>query len=257
MKKNRTAPTPQRITRAISVFAAPYIKKGDEWVWSGSFAAEKGSYGISITAKHKLTGSKHGILFDYALSCANANTENQKVAVFNITDFLTEANRKTDWHARDNALRTLEELHGLTIKLKKGTWKGIYSVIDVIKTDVNTGNVVFKFSDGIDELFTDAKKRYVDISRTITIKSGNAAELAKFLQTRGRGTYRGTIKPVNEFCIMDVVKYLHLDDTKADRSLKSVLETIRRLLNQLEEQGYPKYKRVKCLPEIYKWVKVA
>ncbi len=255
--RNRTSPTPQRITRAVSIFAAPYVKQGDDWLWSGSFGAEKGSYDISITAKHNLTSSKHGILFDYALSCANANKENGKVAIFNISDFLKEAGRKTDWLARDNALRTLEELHGLTITLKKGTWKGIYSVIDVIKTDVNTGNVVFKFSDGIDELFTDAKKRYVDISKTITIKSGNASELAKFLQTRGRGTYKGEVKPVKEFNILDVVKFLHLDDVNADRSLNSILEIIRRLLRQLEEQGYPKYKRVKGLPFIYKWVKVA
>ncbi len=257
MKRNRTAPTPQRITRAISVFEAPFIKEGDEWIWSGSFEAEKGQYGIIITAKHNLTG-RHGLFFDYALSRANATKEGgQRITSFNINEFLWEAGRKTDWNARNHAIKTIKELHGFAIRMKKGTWEGIYSVIDSIEGDVNTGEVVFKFSPSIDKLFGDTKKRFVDISRTLPIKSGQATELAKFLQARGQGTYRGKVKPVNEFYILDVAKYLHLDDPIKDKSLNSVLTTVSRLLKQLEGQGYPKYKRVKGLPFIYKWVKVA
>ncbi len=253
--KNRTTPAPHRITRSVSIFEAPLQKVDDDklglgWMWTGSVQGVNTKFDMSVQARFKLT-SKHGKMFDYALSISNASKE--KHIKFNIDDFLTESGAGHSWNNKKNAIQTLKEIQGITIGISSGARFKYFTLVTGVVGDVKTGDVEILFNNDIDNLFDLAKTRYVDMSKTIQI-GGKAPEFAKFLQANGRPLNKGFINTVKEFNIINAVQFLHLHES----SIESVIKIIEKNLRQLEKQGYPKYKRVgKILPDIYKWVKVA
>lgn len=255
MKKNRTTPTPHRITRSVSIFEAPMEKVDDKklglgWMWTGRVNGVNTGYDMSVQARFNLS-SKHGKLFDYALSVSNASKK--KHIRFNINDFLAEADMGHTWNNKKNAIETLKQLQTITIGLNSGSRFKYFTLITGVVGDIKTGDVEILFNNDIDELFEVSKKRFVDMSKTMCI-GGKAPEFAKFLQTNGRPLNNGFVNTVNEFNIIDAVQFLHLHNS----SIKSAMTIIEKNLKQLEEQGYPKYKRMShILPDIHKWVKVA
>ncbi len=267
MSKKRTTMTAHKITKQISLFNLEYEQISEVvdkklWHTGAIFRFTDGTSGdISVTTSGKLS-VHHAKGFDYIMSIANAQSKDgmlpEKVK-FNLGDLAEEIGKKNTWQERERMLILLKDLHNFTIYMRKKSFRWMFHIISGIKADMKTGEITVGFGKDYEELFTNAKKRYVEIGETLKLKGDSKAyEFAKFLQANGQG--RG--KPVNEFTYEQAANYMQYAEVNQDENgdVKSLRESNTRKISKMlktlnEESGYPKYKRIK-LEGSYIWKKV-
>ncbi len=90
----------------------------------------------------------------------------------------------------------------------------------------------------INDAFYKAGMRFVNVERSLPLRSDIAVEFTKFLQVRGQGIVRHEPIPPTTFEHSDAVYFLHLEHLSEVEQLKAIRKAIKAVGNQ----GYATYK---------------
>ncbi len=239
-RKELTAPVPHRIMKKTSIYLADQCKVDrNDFLGYEAVVPLENNQSITIRSGVNLT-AKDGRVFDYVLSQWFATKKNQpdlyemEVDVPLILEALGQKNRTEN---RLKIINNLKSVIGATIIYK---WKGgeiSFHLLDTVKIIHATNTISIKVSDTYEEAFTIAKKRYINVSKAMELKSTYAIELSKLLQANGGGV-GGSGEPKSPKVISHTVicNYLHLDP-----KVKRSTDEVRRAFNELIKVGYPKY----------------
>lgn len=265
MRSDRTAPTAGKLSKVVSLFLAPLEKVVDHpnfgtgWIWQGEIIQKDGTkFLLAIEARFKLA-SRHGQIYDYAVSRLYANRKKAKqenlklddenTVSFNIVEFLKESNKDTSWNSKRNAMKTLSELRGFTVGIATNSAESSYPLVSEIITDSSTGKCTVAFNPRFDKLFEATGTRYVNIKKALELK-GKTPEFLKFLQANGRTISKdGVARYVKTFTFAQAMQFLHCSPS----SIKSGISQIERELRKVEFAVGVKYtQKARYLWEIVK-----
>lgn len=233
--RERTVAYPHRVMNKVSVFLAPKDVVDNRYQSVVSIDDETV---LTINSQSNFN-AKDGRIFDYVLSRIQAiGLDNNSIELDTI-DVLDELRIQERTENRASVINSYENLLDVQITL---SWNGgainfglIESVEDIDGNFTKNLTLCQSFINALDE--SAAKRRYINIYRTMRAKSIYSIELAKLLQMDGGGVdTKGKPKSVKKIDHQRVCKYLCLDENSP--SSKSM---IRKSLNELAKLGYPSY----------------
>ncbi len=238
--KQKTAPMPHRIMNKTPIYLAKQCKVDrEDFLGYEAVIPLPDDQSITIRSGVNLT-AKDGRVFDYVLSQWFATKTNQpdlfemEVDVPLILEALGQKNRTEN---RLKVINHLKSVIGATIIYK---WKGgeiSFHLLDTVKIIHATNTIAIKLSDTYEDAFMQSKKRYINVSKAMELKSTYAIELSKLLQANGSGvTFNGEPKSPKEISHVKICNYLHLDP-----EVKASKDEVRRAFSELKKVGYPTY----------------
>lgn len=239
-KKERTIAYPHRLLNKISMWLLPlqYTLSSNSKYYKGIYKSDEST--ITVVSDYEIS-PQDGRVFDYVLSRIQSISLENKTINIEVKDILNELGFINRTENRDKIVQSLQKIINLTITLSWSTGSISAKLLDkVIKRDGNKELTVIlnqSFIDAMDS--SKAKMRYLNIQKTMQVKSKYAIELAKILQMSGRGVHKSTGKPnpVNEISHIDLCKYLCLDE-----KTQSSITQIRKAFKELQTYGYQNYK---------------
>ncbi len=270
IKKERTTPQPHKIVKEMSLFLGKFEPQKDNAGWAFRKELSDGDGYIEVASRQKVN-AHDGKIFDFVMSSLFARRRH----LFQGKDKLSSTSKKTldeaygeveidlsevlgfqgkTQHTKNKRaiIQSLENLVGMTIKMVKGKKSLVYSVLTSVKIDDINSNIVYvKVNEELNQAFAMAGMRFINVERSLALRSDIAVEFTKFIQVRGRGIIRNEPITVSSFTHDDAVFFLHLEHlSEADQ-----LITLRRAIKAAYNQGYQKYQMTRTSRGIV-WDKV-
>lgn len=236
-KKERTIAYPHRLLNKISMWLLP-LQSSNSKYYKGSYKSDEST--ITVVSNYEIS-PQDGRIFDYVLSRIQSISLENKTINVKVKDILDELGFINRTENRDKVVHSLQKIVDLTITLSWNTGSISAKLLDkVIKRDGNKELTIIldqSFIDAMDS--SKAKIRYLNIQKTMHVKSKYAIELAKILQMSGRGVHKSTGKPnpVNEISHIALSEYLCLDN-----KTQSSITQVRKAFKELQIYEYPNYK---------------
>lgn len=240
--RERTVAYPHRIFNKISIYLLDkiLISSAEESIKRYECVVGLGDgLELQIQSNDNFT-AKEGRLFDYIVSRIQAISKDNTELTFFTSEILSELGQANRTENRNTIIMSLHKLQNIIITLRYDSGESIISLLDQVELiDGNMEAKVTLSQSYIDSMDSDqAKKRYININRTMMTRSEYTIELAKVLQMDGRGVTIGTgvPKPVQEISQQRICSYLSLDiDSQSSKAI------LRKAFNELETLGYSKY----------------
>lgn len=240
--RERTVAYPHRIFNKISIYLLDkiLISSAEESVKRYKCVVDiEDSLELQIQSNDNFN-AKDGRLFDYIVSRIQAISKDNTELTFFTRDILSELGQANRTENRNTIMMSLHKLQNIIITLRYDGGESIISLLDTVEQlDGNMEAKVTLSQSYIDSMGSDqAKKRYINIHRTMMTRSEYTIELAKVLQMDGRGVIIGTgvPQPVQKISQQRICSYLSLDINS--QSSKIIL---RKAFNELETLGYSNY----------------
>lgn len=179
-------------------------------------------------------------MFNFVLSQWEAMRAKSKddILFIDLRGVLDALGWKNRTENRRRIISHLESMTNTTVTFAFADQYITFSTLDFVKVESHD-TVSIRVSKTFEDTIVTAKQRFINVERTMKLKSGYAMELSTLLQLDGSGVQRvtGIPSPANSITHSRVCDYLLLEyDTK------EALEEVRRAFKALEAQGYPKYK---------------
>jgi hypothetical protein len=237
--KERTVAVPQRIMNKVAISMIPMQKVDRKgfYGYEGSVVLPDGT--MTIRGSCNITAQDmrmfHFVLSQWQAMRATSNEDILFVDLKAIIKALGWTNRTEN---RRKIISHLESMTNTTITFEYEGGRITFSTLDFVKEE-DYETISLRVSKTFEESVTKAGKRFINVERTMKIKSGYAMELSNLLQLDGSGVHTGSGIPftVNSIAHSKACEYLLLE-----HGTKEALEEVRRAFKSLEAQGYPKYK---------------
>lgn len=237
--KERTVAYPHRVFNKASIYLASktHISNTN---FNGYESKTSIDSSTTLTTKSpKLFDAKDGKIFDYVLSRIQAISLTNQTIELDTVDVLKELALVNRTENRAVITNSYKNLLDVDVSL---SWAGgsidfkLLEAVNDVDGDFSKELILSQsFINAMDK--DNAKRRYINIKRTMSSKSGYTIELSKLLQMDGQGVNRnGAPIPVQKIKHSRVCTYLNLETSA------SAKVTIRKAFNELEMLGYPKYK---------------
>ena len=244
--KEKTVPVPHRIMNKTSIYLAHQVKVDrTDFLGYEAVVPLENDQSITIHSGANLT-AKDGRVFDYVLSQWFATKKTQpemlemEVDVPSILEAMGQKNRTEN---RNKLITNLKRVIGTTIIYKWEDGEILFHLLDSVRIIQDTNIIAIRISNTYEKTLSLARKRYINVSWTMNLKSTYAIELSKLLQAKGSGvTFNGEPKPPKEIAHTEICIYLHLDPGS-----KTSKDEVRRAFNELKKVGYPTYGLRNCL----------
>jgi hypothetical protein len=269
--KEITAPQPHKVVKEMSLFLGKFLPQPNNAGWSFTKDLADGSGYIKVSSRQRVS-AHDGKMFDFVMSNLFAQRkymfENEKGQIVSDVRTIDTASayesitidmldvfkyREIDnsTQNRKAIFNSLVNMVGMTVEIKNGKSKIIYSVLTSVKVDeVNPNILHVKVNDEINNAFYSAGMRWVNVERALALRSDIAVEFSKFLQVRGQGIIRNEPISPYEFSHEDVVYFLHLEHLSEDDQIR----TLRKAISAVGGQGFDTYK-MKRFASGTKWFK--
>lgn len=238
-KRERTVAIPNRIMNKVALSMIPMQKVDRKgfYGYEGSVILPEGT--MTIRGVCNITPQDMR-MFNFVLSQWEAMRATSKDDVLFVD--LKGVLEALGWKNRtENRRKIISHLESMTNTTVTFTYEGgsiTFSTLDFVKVESHD-TVSIRVSKTFEETIKAAKQRFINVERTMKLKSGYAMELSTLLQLEGSGVHKGTgiPSPVNSIAHSRVCDYLLLE-----YGTKEALEEVRRAFKSLVAQGYPKYK---------------
>ncbi len=262
--KEFTSPQPHKVIKEMSLFLGKFEAQPNNEGWSFSKILSSGVGYMKVTSIKKVN-AHDGKMFDFAMSNLYAQrhhlfkgkmkdklrtvdtTEAYNPITIDMREILKFRGMKNRTENKKAILKSFKNMVGMTVEINNSKTNLIYSILSSVKVDEANPNILhIKVNDEINEAFYKATIRFINIEKSLPLRSDIAVEFTKFLQTRGQGI-RGNIPSTpKDFKHSDAVYFLHLEKVEE----KEQLRIIRRAIKAVERQGYSIYRMERFNGEI-------
>lgn len=256
IKKQDTAMVSTRLAKRVSLFNGNFEPEpnNEGWSWGKQVveADEDGAklYRIKVSTRRKVDGLD-GKYFDYAFSKLQAINKKRKdqelepltEIELDLGEMCRVSNIASRYENKVAIADRLGKMVGFEVEIRANRKKVTFGLVRAVevKDETNTVRIVFEMKYG-KFLEGEGAGRFINMSRSMPLKSPFDVELAKFLTITGSGLDGGLNPKVRQggFTISEITQFAHLEG----RTMKTIIDTVERALRRLHTQaGYPRYKR--------------
>jgi len=187
-------------------------------------------------------GAKHGRMFHLANRVVYKNPNHE--GTIHVDEVLDELGISRRHENRMKVVNILRECKGMTITVEQGKTIRTFSLLEEADYNKETGVMSITVSKKYYDALIPFKERFIDTTPVMKLRESSeiAIELSTYLQIRGGGVDSKTWKasPAKKVYHNDLVVYLCL--VLYEEEYRKTL--LHRAFKALENQGFPKYKRV-------------